>query len=122
MIDNNEFVEGLEFFFFFQAEDGIRYLTVTGVQTCALPISRRRLPALQRRSREPPARIGQSCATPLDYLWRIQIHRSPRRLHSAELRCLPEHSSLSQRRERADRKSTRLNSSHSQISYAVFCL
>src|SRR2546430_8664001 len=27
------------FFFFFQAEDGIRYLTVTGVQTCALPIS-----------------------------------------------------------------------------------
>src|SRR2546430_3344419 len=26
-------------FFFFQAEDGIRDLTVTGVQTCALPIS-----------------------------------------------------------------------------------
>src|SRR2546430_4601724 len=25
--------------FFFQAEDGIRYWTVTGVQTCALPIS-----------------------------------------------------------------------------------
>src|SRR2546430_2318414 len=29
----------LFFFFFFQAEDGIRDLTVTGVQTCALPIS-----------------------------------------------------------------------------------
>src|SRR5689334_23536095 len=28
------------FFFFFQAEDGIRDGTVTGVQTCALPISR----------------------------------------------------------------------------------
>src|SRR2546427_5557459 len=28
-------------FFFFQAEDGIRDLTVTGVQTCALPISQR---------------------------------------------------------------------------------
>src|SRR5712691_5151382 len=28
------------FFFFFQAEDGIRDLTVTGVQTCALPICR----------------------------------------------------------------------------------
>src|SRR6266853_3347772 len=28
------------YFFFFQAEDGIRDLTVTGVQTCALPISR----------------------------------------------------------------------------------
>src|SRR5689334_24790387 len=27
------------FFFFFQAEDGIRDGTVTGVQTCALPIS-----------------------------------------------------------------------------------
>src|SRR5258706_5816872 len=25
--------------FFFQAEDGIRYWSVTGVQTCALPIS-----------------------------------------------------------------------------------
>src|SRR5688572_32718444 len=28
----------LLFFFFFQAEDGIRALTVTGLQTCALPI------------------------------------------------------------------------------------
>src|SRR5439155_4120227 len=28
------------FFFFFQAEDGIRDGHVTGVQTCALPISR----------------------------------------------------------------------------------
>src|SRR6266511_6009678 len=27
------------FFFFFQAEDGIRDFHVTGVQTCALPIS-----------------------------------------------------------------------------------
>src|SRR5687767_15667389 len=30
----------LFFFFFFQAEDGIRDKLVTGVQTCALPISR----------------------------------------------------------------------------------
>src|SRR3989449_7853713 len=29
-------------FFFFQAEDGIRDVAVTGVQTCALPISRHR--------------------------------------------------------------------------------
>src|SRR6266852_3459457 len=28
----------ISFFFFFQAEDGIRDATVTGVQTCALPI------------------------------------------------------------------------------------
>src|SRR2546430_8531705 len=31
-------VDLLSVFFFFQAEDGIRDLTVTGVQTCALPI------------------------------------------------------------------------------------
>src|SRR2546430_5247891 len=31
------------FFFFFQAEDGIRDLTVTGVQTCALPICSKQL-------------------------------------------------------------------------------
>src|SRR6266446_3030821 len=30
------------FFFFFQAEDGIRDYKVTGVQTCALPISKTR--------------------------------------------------------------------------------
>src|SRR5579871_4422669 len=34
------------FFFFFQAEDGIRDLYVTGVQTCALPIFARRLKRL----------------------------------------------------------------------------
>src|SRR5256884_7226716 len=28
----------MTFFFFFQAEDGIRDVAVTGVQTCALPI------------------------------------------------------------------------------------
>src|SRR5439155_8707552 len=32
------FVSILSFFFFFQAEDGIRDGHVTGVQTCALPI------------------------------------------------------------------------------------
>src|SRR5690606_39416817 len=32
-------VHMLLFFFFFQAEDGIRDFHVTGVQTCALPIS-----------------------------------------------------------------------------------
>src|SRR2546422_11758197 len=29
------------YFFFFQAEDGIRDVAVTGVQTCALPISKK---------------------------------------------------------------------------------
>src|SRR2546430_4421204 len=47
------------FFFFFQAEDGIRDLTVTGVQTCALPISLSRpegpaVPRSFRQSRRRP--------------------------------------------------------------------
>src|SRR5256885_10709864 len=38
--------------FFFQEEDGIRVYKVTGVQTCALPISATGVPVLQRsRSR-----------------------------------------------------------------------
>src|SRR2546425_5530635 len=36
-------VSSIFFFFFFQAEDGIRDKLVTGVQTCALPIWLRRL-------------------------------------------------------------------------------
>src|SRR2546430_5876447 len=39
-------------FFFFQAEDGIRDLTVTGVQTCALPICSELL------RRQPPVIVG----------------------------------------------------------------
>src|SRR2546430_3408091 len=38
MISKIEYSDSSSFFFFFQAEDGIRDLTVTGVQTCALPI------------------------------------------------------------------------------------
>src|SRR5256885_4689517 len=42
---------GLGYFFFFQAEDGIRDYKVTGVQTCALPISAPTLnPAFKTRS------------------------------------------------------------------------
>src|SRR6266478_9122957 len=36
--------------------------------------------------------------------------------------CATNHGSRCSRVRRRDRKSTRLNSSHSQISYAVFCL
>ena len=39
-------------FFFFQAEDGIRDYDVTGVQTCALPISSTETPAEYRRLRK----------------------------------------------------------------------
>src|SRR5271170_3679034 len=48
----------LFFFFFFQAEDGIRDPLVTGVQTCALPISSR--PALE--SRKPTGRLWKPIA------------------------------------------------------------
>src|SRR2546430_13524034 len=41
-------------FFFFQAEDGIRDLTVTGVQTCALPISSARRCLTCQCSTSPP--------------------------------------------------------------------
>src|SRR5205823_13607820 len=39
-------------FFFFQAEDGIRDKLVTGVQTCALPISRCAIRTRSRREAE----------------------------------------------------------------------
>src|SRR5256885_8124234 len=75
----------IDHFFFFQAEDGIRDYKVTGVQTCALPISR---------------------------------HSRLQRLKGIE------HAIAAAKKNRgfADRKSTRLNSSHLVISYAVFCL
>src|SRR3989454_10032034 len=43
------------FFFFFQAEDGIRDYKVTGVQTCALPISRARHGPVQGAEDRAPA-------------------------------------------------------------------
>src|SRR5258707_9881874 len=79
------------FFFFFQAEDGIRDIGVTGVQTCALPIS----PSSYTRS------------------WQAQRAGPGQQVG-------PEVSAM--RARMGDRKSTRLNSSHANISYAVFCL
>src|SRR5260370_23131730 len=51
-----------EYIFFFQAEDGIRDSSVTGVQTCALPISygttsANRYPAARRRTVRPDDRL-----------------------------------------------------------------
>src|SRR5215210_6676036 len=45
------------FFFFFQAEDGIRDTSVTGVQTCALPIC----VDARRPDREPEQAQQQEC-------------------------------------------------------------
>src|SRR5436305_13902950 len=63
------------FYFFFQAEDGIRDADVTGVHTCALPIStawpaesrwsvpsvRRRFVSANSRSRSEERRVGKEC-------------------------------------------------------------
>src|SRR2546427_4720922 len=51
------------FFFFFQAEDGIRDLTVTGVQTCALPISAGRAGGAAESHRDDGAGRGLSRGT-----------------------------------------------------------
>src|SRR5205085_6733550 len=47
--------------FFFQAEDGIRDLTVTGVQTCALPISTWSCPGPRRSSPRARSGPGRAC-------------------------------------------------------------
>src|SRR2546427_945226 len=105
------------FFFFFQAEDGIRDLTVTGVQTCALPIwlcTRKMALAItassstrfRRSMPRPPLAPDGACAS----------CRHPGAAGHAH------HGRARARIGGEDRKSTRLNSSHSQISYAVFCL
>src|SRR5437867_10804225 len=86
-------------FFFFQAEDGIRDRTVTGVQTCALPISGPRAGG-QRHG------LGRQAA--------LAVARDLLELHLTRV--------AGHRVSRGDRKSTRLNSSHRTISYAVFCL
>src|SRR3712207_2540853 len=65
------------FFFFFQAEDGIRDIGVTGVQTCALPISHYELAkrALEAGKHvlveKPPAMRGSE----MDELVRIAAER-----------------------------------------------
>src|SRR2546421_5666484 len=53
--------DAVSYLFFFQAEDGIRDLIVTGVQTCALPISLEKgksKPDRQSAKRVPPPRDG----------------------------------------------------------------
>src|SRR5256885_5897208 len=72
------------YYFFFQAEDGIRDYKVTGVQTCALPIYL----------------LGEDGQR---YISWVPVF-------------------LPKTAFNIDRKSTRLNSSHLVISYAVFCL
>src|SRR3712207_7290974 len=48
-----------KWFFFFQAEDGIRDIGVTGVQTCALPILLQRPPLDERDERVAGDLLGE---------------------------------------------------------------
>src|SRR2546422_2568943 len=57
-------------FFFFQAEDGIRDVAVTGVQTCALPISPGHQPCTETETR-----AG---------IWRYDANRTAQRFSPAE--------------------------------------
>src|SRR5262249_59762941 len=84
-------VSSIVFFFFFQAEDGIRDWSVTGVQTCALPISdaagrvvqpngpgvspSRRRPAASA-ARRSAARSGTAAGCARSAARRIQIGRA----------------------------------------------
>src|SRR5437762_2993799 len=72
------------FFFFFQAEDGIRDTSVTGVQTCALPISSEAGPEIVRGLLHAGADVnaagGVTRATPL--------HMAARRDHVGIARVL----------------------------------
>src|SRR5258708_16137811 len=92
--------------FFFQAEDGIRDDLVTGVQTCALPIS-------MMSSTVQPTRQASGLPPKVEPCWPGEIRSAagPRARQAPIGMPLPR-----------DRKSTRLNSSHQIISYAVFCL
>src|SRR2546427_8246687 len=69
---------------------------------------------LFRSAREPVERsVHRRLAVPRLERRVVQAERPPPALESGNLR---------RHAVRGDRKSTRLNSSHSQISYAVFCL
>src|SRR5690348_17966377 len=97
------------FFFFFQAEDGIRDGRVTGVQTCALPI----LTLLDNSTEFLIIRVQDSLYGQAGTVSRCTIVYNCRISYRNSCVC---------RSDFTDRKSTRLNSSHPSISYAVFCL
>src|SRR3989449_7298505 len=85
------------FFFFFQAEDGIRDVAVTGVQTCALPIygglhpRRDTRSSRDRPSHGGPGREARECR------WR-PIARPAGHVRAALAGCLPEVSRRSEER------------------------
>src|SRR5437762_9377943 len=98
--------------FFFQAEDGIRDTSVTGVQTCALPICLIVLWLLGSLA----FHVSASMIHILLVVGIVLLFHQGRYQNSKGGRRAPPSGNA------RDRKSTRLNSSHRCISYAVFCL
>src|SRR5690606_40261736 len=105
-----------------QAEDGIRDFHVTGVQTCALPI----WTGTSRDSRG-VAQLGSASRSGREGRRFKSYHPDFARFSAWEAGFFYGHKLsvfrvVKRRSMRLDRKSTRLNSSHVKISYAVFCL
>src|SRR2546429_211894 len=164
-------------FFFFQAEDGIRDVAVTGVQTCALPISvltplafdpGRPFPHISSgslnlavvvgdnqgteifaRVKVPDSlprlvlvetdhqhkKVSTSLKSEMKFVWLEQLIIANLHLLFPGMEIVEAHAFRVTRDAEVaiqelesddllerDRKSTRLNSSHGYISYAVFCL
>src|SRR5687768_17769519 len=72
-------------FFFFQAEDGIRGVAVTGVQTCALPISPA-FSAIRKRRPSTGGRLPTTLAQPPRRGWRSEERRVGKECRSGWLR------------------------------------
>src|SRR3712207_8950838 len=107
------------YFFFFQAEDGIRDIGVTGVQTCALPIFPMMFFSINAYGLDAAASIpGFPADSYLDFAFAFPL------IQASLFGAITAGADLAGDIESGflDRKSTRLNSSHANISYAVFCL
>src|SRR5690606_40272997 len=61
------------YFFFFQAEDGIRDFHVTGVQTCALPIFEKHSLLLKKKSTEINKDSANTIFIYYNYLSNLQL-------------------------------------------------
>src|SRR2546429_2440503 len=121
-------MSGVDCFFFFQAEDGIRDVAVTGVQTCALPIYANLKGANVGDHKdfdvEYPADYPDEKLAGKKFHYAVEIlgikTKKLPELNDDFAKDVSEAKTLEELKTK-DRKSTRLNSSHGYISYAVFC-